>query len=248
MKAEPLTLVFDFGNTIAPFNSREILGLHNNLAAFVSSRAAVDKTAFVRQWAAAREEDLLRQKASGVENDFRARLARVLAEMGHTPSETFLKAAEDALAVSFVDHAAVDREVGDAIRELAKTIRLGVLSNYLLSEPIHEVLERDLLHDCFQKVLVSKEIGYAKPDRRAFEAIVDALAVPKEQVVYVGDNYSVDMAGAVSFGIRGVWTWAFSEDITEAKKKYLLPPTVKTAETKAGYLAFLRDPHTWLGG
>ena len=54
-------------------------------------------------------------------------------------------------------------------------------------------------------ILVSSEIGTQKPDPGAFAVLADVLALPQEQVWYVGDNPELDVAGAIAAGMHGVW-------------------------------------------
>ena len=54
-------------------------------------------------------------------------------------------------------------------------------------------------------ILVSDAIGAVKPARAAFDALVAALAVPRERVWYVGDNAFGDAGGALAAGLRAVW-------------------------------------------
>ncbi|HEY6237168.1 MAG TPA: HAD hydrolase-like protein, partial [Candidatus Elarobacter sp.] len=44
-----------------------------------------------------------------------------------------------------------------------------------------------------------------KPAREAFDALVAAFGVPREQVWYVGDNARGDAGGALAAGLRAVW-------------------------------------------
>ncbi|MGD0051226.1 MAG: HAD family hydrolase [Vulcanimicrobiaceae bacterium] len=55
------------------------------------------------------------------------------------------------------------------------------------------------------RVLVSDAIGAVKPERAAFEALVAALATPRECCWYVGDNVRGDVGGALGAGLRAVW-------------------------------------------
>jgi FMN phosphatase YigB (HAD superfamily) len=54
-------------------------------------------------------------------------------------------------------------------------------------------------------VLVSDALDAVKPARAAFDALVAALGVPREQSWYVGDNPSGDVGGALAAGLRAVW-------------------------------------------
>lgn len=54
-------------------------------------------------------------------------------------------------------------------------------------------------------VLVSDALGAVKPSAPAFDALVDALGVAREDAWYVGDNPPADVAGALAAGLRAVW-------------------------------------------
>lgn len=53
-------------------------------------------------------------------------------------------------------------------------------------------------------VFTAEGVGAAKPDRRAFLAACDALAVDPASVLYVGDEYEVDVLGARAAGLNAV--------------------------------------------
>ena len=54
-------------------------------------------------------------------------------------------------------------------------------------------------------VAVSVEIGWAKPDPRAFTHAIDRMGLAPEQVLYVGDDLVNDMQGAKAFGMQTAW-------------------------------------------
>lgn len=57
----------------------------------------------------------------------------------------------------------------------------------------------------FTHFFLSEDLGYMKPDRRFFDAVLRKLAVPADQCLVVGDDYCVDIAGAMKVGIPQVW-------------------------------------------
>ncbi|GAC1425096.1 MAG: hypothetical protein NVSMB5_19370 [Candidatus Velthaea sp.] len=54
-------------------------------------------------------------------------------------------------------------------------------------------------------LLVSDEIGCAKPAPATFARLAAALGVDRDSCWYVGDNPSTDIAGAQAAGLHGVW-------------------------------------------
>jgi putative hydrolase of the HAD superfamily len=57
----------------------------------------------------------------------------------------------------------------------------------------------------FDVVVVSSEVGCAKPDRRIFRTAAEKLEVAPARCVFVGDREDVDAAGAHDAGMHGVW-------------------------------------------
>jgi FMN phosphatase YigB (HAD superfamily) len=95
----------------------------------------------------------------------------------------------------------------DGARELiAELVERGVPTAILTNgwSPLqHLKIARAI--DYTGPILVSDELGILKPDAGAFAKLVDVLAVPREQIWFVGDNPKTDIAGAQGAGLRGVW-------------------------------------------
>ncbi|MFF0116354.1 HAD family hydrolase [Streptomyces prasinus] len=87
---------------------------------------------------------------------------------------------------------------------LAASHRHAVLSNSSL-----HVQDRKLralgVHDRFEAILCAAELGVSKPEPAAFLAACEALALPPDQVAYVGDHPEIDGRGAAEAGLLSVW-------------------------------------------
>lgn len=57
----------------------------------------------------------------------------------------------------------------------------------------------------FDYFFLSEDLGYMKPDRRFFEAALAKMGAKPEQSLVVGDDYKVDIAGAMAVGIPQVY-------------------------------------------
>ncbi len=57
----------------------------------------------------------------------------------------------------------------------------------------------------FDEVIISGEVGVAKPTPEIYELALRRLGVSAEEFVYVGDNPANDIEGARAAGIRAVW-------------------------------------------
>jgi putative hydrolase of the HAD superfamily len=61
------------------------------------------------------------------------------------------------------------------------------------------------LESAFDAVLISGELGVAKPQRAIFRRACRALGVRPAQAVHVGDRLDTDAQGAQDAGLHGVW-------------------------------------------
>ena len=71
-------------------------------------------------------------------------------------------------------------------------------------------------HAISKKVVESAVVGIRKPDPRIFALGVEALGVPAENVLVVGDSYKKDIVPAESIGCQVAWLkgkgWTAEED------------------------------------
>lgn len=86
------------------------------------------------------------------------------------------------------------------LREMG--LRLGVLSNF--GTHLRDLLRRLGLGAYFDFIVVSAEVGLAKPDPRIFELTVEQAAHPRDRILYVGDHVGDDIDGARGAGVDAV--------------------------------------------
>ena len=84
---------------------------------------------------------------------------------------------------------------------------LGLISNTAMTSgaTFRVYLKRLGLLQFFDAVVFSDEIGWAKPSGRVFRQALDALGVPPDAAVHVGDDLATDVGGALKAGLRAVW-------------------------------------------
>ncbi len=66
-------------------------------------------------------------------------------------------------------------------------------------------LERIGLSTYFKGCVTARGLGVAKPDRRIFHHACEMLGCEPSQVLHIGDDYELDVAGAVQAGLQAVW-------------------------------------------
>lgn len=93
----------------------------------------------------------------------------------------------------------------ELVRALHGRYRMIVLTNGLKD------VQRARLTGCglqsyFEGIVISDEVGVAKPDPRIFDIAFDQMGnPPREQVLMVGDGLSSDIRGAANYGIDACW-------------------------------------------
>ncbi len=90
------------------------------------------------------------------------------------------------------------------LEDLKGAVRL-ILATNGASDLQRQKLESSGLAGYFDDVLVSGDIGFAKPHPHFFENALRLADAGPEQTLMVGDNLQKDIGGAQEAGIRGVW-------------------------------------------
>jgi len=59
----------------------------------------------------------------------------------------------------------------------------------------------------FDSIIVSDEIGFAKPDERYFEVAFNSIdnPPPRENTLVIGDNLKSDILGGIRYGLKTCW-------------------------------------------
>lgn len=94
-------------------------------------------------------------------------------------------------------------DVLDALGQLAG-MRLAVVTNGDADQQ-RSKLNRLGLIDRFDAVVVSSEVGVAKPHPAIFQFAADAVQTARRNCVYVGDQPDSDAEAATAAGLHGVW-------------------------------------------
>jgi 2-haloalkanoic acid dehalogenase type II len=95
-------------------------------------------------------------------------------------------------------------EAPQVLETMSQRYRVSLLSNGP-SDLQREKIRVLGLEDLFEHIVISGEVGYSKPSREIFEALLSRAGAQAHQVMYVGDNYMKDIVGALGAGLRAVW-------------------------------------------
>ena len=134
------------------------------------------------------------------------RRARIRGLFGLTPSQ-MPDSEVDAVDTVYREFTKATRRLfPDAIETLDALgcCRLGVISNGSSARQRQKLASVGIL-DRFAVVVISEDIGVAKPHPGIFEAACEAVGASPSACVHVGDRLDVDALGARDAGVTGVW-------------------------------------------
>jgi YjjG family noncanonical pyrimidine nucleotidase len=93
----------------------------------------------------------------------------------------------------------------ETIGLLKNRVRLMVITNGL-TEVQHARFARSEIIPWFEDVIISGEVGYAKPDARIFDIALQRMGSPdKNRVLLIGDSLSSDIRGGRDYGLPVCW-------------------------------------------
>jgi putative hydrolase of the HAD superfamily len=84
----------------------------------------------------------------------------------------------------------------------ARGLRLAVVSNW--DERLRPLLTDLGLTSFFEVIVISREVGHAKPAGEIFRHCLEALRLPPGRVLHVGDSQEEDVRGARRLGLRAL--------------------------------------------
>ena len=111
--------------------------------------------------------------------------------------------------------------VAELLARLARSVRLGIVSNTNDAAMVPSILRSMGVADAFEVVVLSVSHGYRKPHPSIYRAALDHLGCPAEQVAFVGDSYDADYIGAELAGMTAY--------LIDPRAAYDVPSAVRLA-------------------
>lgn len=95
----------------------------------------------------------------------------------------------------------LDETLIDFIRSLRKTYKTGLISNAW--DGLRAWIDESNFADAFDYMVISAEIGVAKPDARIYQFALDKLGVRADEAIFV-DDVEKNISACEALGMRGV--------------------------------------------
>ncbi len=94
--------------------------------------------------------------------------------------------------------------VEEILRDLHHNYHLGIISNSS-STSVIQVLREKLLFNLFDPIVLSRDVGFRKPDPKIFEYALDLASVNPVDAIFIGDSFMKDILGAKNVGMKTIW-------------------------------------------
>ncbi|WP_040440272.1 pyrimidine 5'-nucleotidase [Algicola sagamiensis] len=103
----------------------------------------------------------------------------------------------------------------ELLNTLQGHVKLGIITNGFTA--LQEIrLARAGLQNMFDHLIISEEVGIAKPDKGIFEHAFQLMNhPPKSNILMVGDNPHSDILGGMNAGIHTCWLNPEQKDVPE---------------------------------
>lgn len=202
-------VIFDFDSTLVDYHYSDDKAIEEVVALLSTT---IDYSDFLNTSGIFIEEAFDNGLVNG-EDIQKYRLTKTLNHYGHTYNDLYLKKYFDV----FMNDIRVYDDVIATLTFLSPWIKLGLLTNAVDAIEQNSRIRNSGLMDYFEVIAISGEIGYYKPDRRAFDWVSDNLKTKNSECLFIGDSEKHDITGAKQAGMR------------TAKKIY------NTEETQADY-------------
>lgn len=98
----------------------------------------------------------------------------------------------------------------ELLRKLRADAKIGVVTNHVVEEQVKKIALIGI-EPHIDELIVSEEVGVAKPDPHIFRTALERLGGNAEAAVMIGDSWSSDIEGATGVGIRAIWMNRYGE-------------------------------------
>ncbi len=93
----------------------------------------------------------------------------------------------------------------EAMRKIAKHLRVGLISNFDDSETGHLIMHDTGIRELFDAVIISADTGYRKPNPLIFKKILEMMKLEPADILFVGDTPLDDVLGSKGVGMHSAW-------------------------------------------
>jgi HAD superfamily hydrolase (TIGR01509 family) len=106
----------------------------------------------------------------------------------------------------------LDQKAIPLLKKLKQDKKLILITNFDHYPHIYHLLDHFKLSELFDKVLVSSEVGFKKPNPEIFKRAIEFSKLKPEEIIHVGDA-KADVKGALATGITPILLGMFNSEV-----------------------------------
>lgn len=92
----------------------------------------------------------------------------------------------------------------ELLTKLKENFQLHIITNGFKEVQLTKI-EQCRLGEYFQRIIISEDVGYNKPDVRIFREAERMNNTDKNECLMIGDNFNTDIVGAKNAGWQSIW-------------------------------------------
>lgn len=205
MKKRYTHIFFDLDNTLWDFEKNSRVAMQSTFNHFIFDSFKIDFNTFLKVYS--KHNDALwmnyRKKEMGKKELVRRRFQDTLSELkicGVDPEQ---------MNIFYLNEMPKQKLLYPGVLEILEYLKnkhyqLFIITNGF-TEVQHRKIESSGLKTFFKKVFTSEEVKTPKPGREIFEYAVKSVNAKKINSLMIGDDWEVDVRGAIDFGIDAVY-------------------------------------------
>lgn len=222
-------IIFDYIGTLVNCRGYNMADSENTLyKSLYAAGFKVDKKAFLDAYRVAHKKYRIIRYEQYREVTNAVWVAEALTNLGYptTPDDSRVKEALNMFFWDFINTIELREGAKELLEETSQQYRLGLISNFTYGPVIHNSLRKIGIHQYFNAMLVSDDIGWRKPSPVIFQDMLRRLGVSTAEAVFVGDSPMEDIKGALDTGLRAVFVPSQFNSLKDLEESKLKPDCI----------------------
>ncbi|MBY9009922.1 MAG: HAD family hydrolase [Candidatus Lokiarchaeota archaeon] len=134
---------------------------------------------------------------------YERRIQRLCKELSLELNNKELNFTANSCLNAWIKYTSLDPMTIPLLKEFKKNKKIALISNFDYPPHIYSVLSEMNIHEYFDSVVISGEVGVKKPDPTIFSFALEQTGLRNDEVVYIGDAPE-DIQGARAAGIHPI--------------------------------------------
>ncbi|MBI2886550.1 MAG: HAD family hydrolase [Chloroflexi bacterium] len=195
---------FDLDGTLADFDASQAAAFDEAYALASRYHPRLEKASFRRHFDATRQPSVAAEQ-QGVPHYISRfeRFRETLRRLGY-PDDPLAQRLAEVYATVRLSSVQLFPDAAPALERLAPLYHLSLITNGPTEVQWGEIQALDL-ESRFRHILVSEEVGHAKPHPAIFQRALELAELATAEAVFVGDTPETDILGARQAGMAAVW-------------------------------------------